>query len=76
MHDIAAKLEQMKEAIYTDFPAEVGPPVEQTQFGMVTNFFRTGPKRKVIVFISDGIDFQYDDNAREGDDSKLEVAMR
>ncbi len=75
MHDIAAKLEQMKAAIYTDFPAEVGPPVEQTQFGMITNFFRNGPKRKVVVFTSDGIDFQYDDDAREGDDSKLEVAM-
>lgn len=75
MHDIAATLDQLKHAIHTDFPAEVGAPVAETLFAMVTNFFRNGPQRKVFVFASDGIDFQYHESVREGDDTKLELAM-
>ncbi|MDM5177536.1 hypothetical protein PO883_10070 [Massilia sp. DJPM01] len=75
MHDIAAKLEQLKEAILTGFPAEVGEPVDQTLYSRVTNFFRNGPHRKVLVFTSDGVDFQYDEDAEKDDDDELEVRI-
>ncbi|CUI03514.1 hypothetical protein [Massilia antarctica] len=75
MHDIAAKLERVRVAIHAGFPAEVGEPVEHTLYSRVTNFFRNGPHRQVVVFTSDGVDFQYDEDAEKDDDYALEAGI-
>jgi hypothetical protein len=68
---VTRTLEQLKAGLDAPYPAEVGEPEVYTPFEASTNSFRPGPCRKVFVFDQDGVDFQYDEDAREGDDLDL-----
>lgn len=70
---VDATLNEVKAGLVAPYPAQVGAPVSETLFDTLTNFFRNGPYRKVFVFADDGVDFQYDEDAQEGDDIDVET---
>ena len=71
---VAVKLQELERSLGAGFPSVPGAPAVETQYHTLTNFFRSGPVRKIVVFGHDGVDFQYNEDAREGDDIDLIIA--
>ncbi|SMB84480.1 hypothetical protein [Deinococcus hopiensis] len=72
MEYLREALDQVDSELGSPFLPEVGATLQQTNFDNVSNFFRSGPKRKVIQLNQDSGDYDHDPDLTQDQ----EIAMQ
>ncbi len=66
-------IETIRQLIAAPYPAEVQPPSLHGIYDGHTNFFRSGPRRKIVVLFDTSGDYQYDPDLTEDDEYRMEA---
>ncbi|WP_353722570.1 hypothetical protein [Dyadobacter sp. 676] len=70
-HKLNSLINQVKDLLGVPYPTAVGEPLENTYLSDFTNFLRSGPERKVILFNYECGDYDYDETLSVDDEIKI-----